>query len=398
MHPNIQTLPLTSGTAYKSKPIAKQFVEIGVGALSVASALLYTLWCYQAGRFADPTDFVMQREFFGVWGLAALFFGLNVGFTNPDAKFIWTCTDIVWISTALLSLSSILSPVEQHVMGLKAENARFRADSQYHHILNEIAAGVKLSCTKQPAALDCQQWTSLQKEATNQEKSPWNLFARLQRVLPNTKVEAASQGRLDKIKRRQKDLGAAIDDEGTARAVIDEVDISWPYWNILVLTITLGMRAGKTGADIPKSWAEWKKSRQGGSGATWANLTSLTIVAAADARAVANIRDTYIDFIVPDAIDDQSVITLGGDSGGSRNLTVAYSLDTLAAGFPTLARVELPGLGGAGAGRGLVNMGRVRSVVGRDGFLELDFVDGLTLRIVDNVQAPAAERVDVKSG
>lgn len=380
MHPHIKTLVIEDDEKKESESFGKQLLKVSVGLSSLILALIYTYIGHRSGRFLNPTDFAFQREFFGVWGLAALLFGLNVGFTNPSARLLWTCTDIVWISTALLSLSGILSPVEQHVMGLKAENARSRAKAHYEYVLKEIAAGVKTACIKPQAAAYCVQWTKLQQAVNVPEASPQSLLWRLQTALPAMPVHAATQVHLDRMKKAQSSLAKAIDEEAKARSVIEDVDLSWPYWNVFVLTVALGLRAGKTGADIPKSWAEWRASRAKDSGASRVALTKVMLPAAEGLPVEAHVRETCIDFIVPGPEEEQSVITLGGDRGTAREIMVAHSLESLANGFPTLARVELAGAG-AVAAYGLVNMDRVRHAAVRDTELTLEFVDGHELLI-----------------
>jgi hypothetical protein len=388
-----QNIKLTKIDAGKDRPktIKEQFHDIWFGALCVVAALIYTAFCYNADYFKDVADFQFQANFFGFWALAALLFGLNVGYANPNAKLFWSLTDILWISMALLSLSRILGPVEQHVMKLKAENAHSSAESDYRYVANEIAAAVKITCAQPSLAQQCRLWTDFQKEIETPDASSQNLLGRLQLGLLKIPGHPTTQEHREKIIKTQSDLKKAIDIEQKARSVTEHMDFGTPYWNIFLLTIALGLRAGKTGADIPKNLAEWRASKRGNKNGGRINLKTVRLYKADFAYAEACIKEEYINFVVQPEKHEGSVITLGGNPDATSEVNVAHSIEALADGFSSLTKAHVVSTEGTSIGSALVNLSRVRSVDVGETILVLRFIDGHTLHVAASDIQPTTE-------
>lgn len=213
------------------------------------SAALFTVICYKLNYFDDRTNFTFQKVLFSVWACAALICGLNCGYSNPGAKRFWIFSDAVWISTAVLSLGGLLNPVEELILRGKVETSRIAAEGQHRFITNEIFLGAKSVCVTQAPTKSCQDWKTFQARVDPENVSPSTLFGRLQLELKVLPPHGAYKKHAEVISKNMTVLDRAIKDGDSARSELDNVSILWPYVNLSLLVVALGLRAGKTGAD-----------------------------------------------------------------------------------------------------------------------------------------------------
>lgn len=379
----INLVPPAVSDAVNAQNLKTRFRNLWLGALSVAGALIYSYISYQCGKFEDSTDFEFQRQFFLTCCTTALLFGLNVGYTNSDKKLFWTCTDVLWISTVLLSIGGILSPLEQHFAIMKAESADIRAKSYYDSTIVEIEAGVKAACSHPQDGQQCAEWQNLEKAVKAPGSAPSSLLGRLLMAVPKVQSRPLTTSNLERIEKLQFGLDNAIGDGEKARLVMRKVDIGLPYLTVFILIVALGLRAGKTGADFSKSLAELRASTDRTKLTVGGNFKEISLVMSGGGASPTQtyIDEAYVIFIFPAAVVTQSVITIGDSVGKLTQVTVAHGLEELSMRFPSLSQASIVDPAGAIAGPALVNIGRVRRVDVTGTVLTLYFVEGQILTV-----------------
>lgn len=88
------------------------------------------------------------------------------------------------------------------------------------------------------------------------------LYGRVKVVeLPKLPISASSKAYRDEIDKKLESLKQSIDREQLAQSRLDDSNIGWAYGRMFLLMIALGLRAGKTGAELksnpPKT--PWKE-------------------------------------------------------------------------------------------------------------------------------------------
>lgn len=403
---NFDLQPLPEGAPNKIGSRFRVLISLWPTIAAIIAAAIWTFLSYREGKFGDDfPDFKFQAELFGYWGLVGVVTGLNVGWTNQNAKLAWSCVDIVWITTALLALPSILGPVEQQVMKWRAADEANTAVQLQNEILNEVAMGLKMACS-QPAAqpksqAHCAQWTNFQRELTVGKPTPTDTLERLKTALPNVQASAQTAKTMKNIIEARGKLITAGLNEQKARHIIDNFDLAVPYLNLFILTVALSARAGKSGADLGKAWAEswgkgwpdwWASRRKKGWAEWWSErprkstskktvFTSVSVVQPGGPHQTRYIRLADINFVLHDANPDHSVIYLVSEVGMQVKKTVAHSLERLAEGFPSLTKAEILNEQGACTGTALLNLDRVIVVDPNGDDFIVHFANGRNLRV-----------------
>jgi hypothetical protein len=243
----------------REKSLREQAQESSVALFAFLAAVGFTLYSYLNGDFDDRTDFAFQKVLFSVWAVAAYLIGLNVGYTNPGEKRLWVFADMIWIATAVLSLGSLLNPVEEYILPGKIEVSRIAAEGHHQIITNEIVLGAKSVCSPKPLAPSCRDWQAFQAQVDAPNVPHDTLLNRLQPALQNLPSHAAYQKHRDVVVENKGLLEVAINEGARARTQLENVSLLWPYVNLSLLVIALGLRAGKTGADLANNPAKVKK-------------------------------------------------------------------------------------------------------------------------------------------
>lgn len=399
--------PLQTNKTKKSESFFKGLIGASPSIAIFIIALLWTSVRYSEGKFTEEfPDFKFQIALFIWWGLVGIVIGLNIGWRNPNAKFIWTCIDIVWISTALLSLVGMISPVEQQVMAWRAEDEAKNAKTHQTYILNEATMGAKYACAPVQDAAHCAQWQNFHRELTappgravqsnspTPEPTPQYTHDRLKEALPKLQRVPATMEYIDHITEAQKGLIKALGNERKASSIIGNVDLSLPYLNVFILVVALCLRAGKSGADLPKGWAELIESRSKKEKTWHPGFVAFPMVWPKGLQTDAHIRAAEINYAVQADGGQHTVISLGSNALEQLDITLLRSLDNLEDKFPMLAKAELRNVEGSLAGNVLINMERVIIVEKADAHFIVHFANGRKLRIGERiVRAESASRV-----
>lgn len=374
--------------------------------VSIIVAGIWTYLSYSEGKFAnDFPDFKFQVYLFICWGFVGVVVGLNVGWKNHNAKLVWACVDIVWISTALLSLVTMLSPVEQQVMKWRADDEANTVVQEQTAIRNEVALGLKFACSQPQLSVNCVQWTDLQR-ALAAAKTTENWIDHLRIALPKVQATAWTKENLDSIVEARARLLKARGYESRARSILEKVDLGFPYLNVFVLIVALGLRAGRSGADLAKGWSEWLASfpkkvawqkwwalRSSKGWTEWlasrpkrskkAVFIPVSRTRSGGPEEKTYIREADINFVLQGEAPEDSVINLGSGASVQVEITVTDSLRGLADKFQSLVKAELRNEQGARAGDVLLNLDRVIAVDSKgQGFIVL-FANGRRLHIAD---------------
>lgn len=373
---------------------------------AITAAAVWIHQSYVNNKFqSEFPDFQFQAYLFICLGLVGVVVNLNVGWKNQNAKFFWACVDVVWITTALLSLMTMLGPVEQQAMKWRAEEEAAKVVYEQNRILNEVAGGVKIACTQAKSSTHCSQWMRLQSELTG-KKSTIEWLERARISLPMVQSTASTKNNLDNIIKARERLIKSQEYESRARAIVDRFDPSLPYVNVVVLTIALGLRAGKSGADLAKGWSElrvwlpikaWAKWAVSLFGKGWVErwesrptrkikapiLKSVSSLQSGETEKKTYVRESEINFVFQ--VDDAKhrVINLGSSSSEHNEINVVDSLQRLGDEFQSLIMAQCVAHVDSYAGNVLINLNRVIAIEAKANYFVLHFSNGINLHVVE---------------
>lgn len=214
------------------------------------------------GGFNDFTNFTIQKWVFSLGALVALITGLNFGYVNPLEKNFWAITDMLWVSMAVVSLSGFLNPVESIVLKGEVRTAEYTSESTRVLIANDISLAVKSMCATQSTIQQCKDWTIFSKTVDASHIEPRILYGRVKEMaLPKLPLSPPTKIYRDAIEKNLESLKQSIEREQLAQSRIDDSNIGWAYCRMFLLMVALGLRAGKTGAELknnpPKT--PWKE-------------------------------------------------------------------------------------------------------------------------------------------
>lgn len=208
-------------------------------------------YIFFTGGFNDFTNFTLQKYIFSSGALAALIAGLNFGYLNPQEKSFWAVTDMLWISMAVVSLSGLLNPVENTVLKGEVQTSAYISEGTRVLISNDISLAVKSMCASRSTFQECKDWTRFSKNVDASHIDPRTLYGRVAALeLPKLPRSLPSKVYRDAIEKNLGSLKQSLDRGQLAQSRLDDVNIGWTYGRLILLMIALGLRAGKTGADL----------------------------------------------------------------------------------------------------------------------------------------------------
>ena len=221
---------------------------------SIIAAGIYVIilgLIYYAGGFRDFTNFTSQKYVVSFGALLALITGLNFGYMNPKEKRFWAITDMVWISMAVVSLSGVLNPVENAVLKGEVRTAADMSEGTRVLIANDISLAVKSMCASQSTSQECKDWKRFSENMDASHTDPATLYRRAKELdPPKLPRSLPSNAYRDAIEEKLGSLKQSLDRGQLAQSRLDEVNIGWAYGRLFLLMIALGLRAGKTGAEL----------------------------------------------------------------------------------------------------------------------------------------------------
>lgn len=199
---------------------------------------------------SDAVDFSQQALFFSCLGLVFFILGTVLGYRNPKPKKLWIAADFIWVMIVVISLQKNLSPVEAYFGSTELAGAARDKDKAHDEVLQETWAITDQFCAPLVAN---------SKTAPSDICVPLQLFQRQVTLRNYQSMQSQSIAQLEKItvppqvlaKLKEK-LAQYDKDQQTERALKakrDKINLWFPYLQILIVTLALGLRAGRTGAE-----------------------------------------------------------------------------------------------------------------------------------------------------
>jgi hypothetical protein len=222
--------------------------------LTIVTFLLFSVLLaivYFKGGFDDALNFTSQKWVFAAAALFGLVGGLNIGYMNPTEKHFWAITDMIWLTMAVVSLSALLSPVENVLLKGDIRTAANVSEQKRKQIADDISNAKKLLCASRIYLQQCKDWKQFSDEVSASGSDPGAVYGRAnQFALPKLPHSPLYEANRKEIESTLRDLGKSLERERNLQSRLDDVGIGWIYGRAALLMIAIFLRAGKTGAEL----------------------------------------------------------------------------------------------------------------------------------------------------